>query len=115
MEGLRGSLWPEQVAAESPPETTTIEIAVSPSLCAMPQFVAGDLLRSEGFVDVQYAKPTIPALIWPQLTSGAHTGTYPPGDREALMQLGLIISKQHPPGASMVERFREHIDQVQAR
>ena len=31
------------------------------------------------------------------------------------MQLGLIISKQPPPGASMVERFREHIHQVQGR
>ena len=31
------------------------------------------------------------------------------------MRLGLIISKQHPPGVSMVERFREHIDQVQGR
>ena len=31
------------------------------------------------------------------------------------MRLGLIISKQHPPGASMVERFREDIDQVQGR
>ncbi len=30
------------------------------------------------------------------------------------MQFGLIISKQHPPGVSMVERFREHIDQVRA-
>jgi alkanesulfonate monooxygenase SsuD/methylene tetrahydromethanopterin reductase-like flavin-dependent oxidoreductase (luciferase family) len=30
------------------------------------------------------------------------------------MKFGLIISKQHPPGVSMVERFREHIDQVRA-
>jgi alkanesulfonate monooxygenase SsuD/methylene tetrahydromethanopterin reductase-like flavin-dependent oxidoreductase (luciferase family) len=30
------------------------------------------------------------------------------------MNFGLIISKQHPPGVSMVERFREHIDQVRA-
>ena len=30
------------------------------------------------------------------------------------MQFGLIISKQHPAGASMVERFREHVDQVRA-
>jgi len=30
------------------------------------------------------------------------------------MKFGLIISKQHPPGASLVERFREHIDQVRA-
>lgn len=30
------------------------------------------------------------------------------------MQFGLIVSKQHPPGVSMVERFREHIEQVRA-
>jgi alkanesulfonate monooxygenase SsuD/methylene tetrahydromethanopterin reductase-like flavin-dependent oxidoreductase (luciferase family) len=30
------------------------------------------------------------------------------------MKFGLIISKQHPPGVSMVERFREHVDQVRA-
>ena len=71
MGGLLSSLRPEHSAAESPPETTTIKIAVSPSLCAAPQFVAEDLLRSEGFVDVQYVKPTTPALLWPELTSGA--------------------------------------------
>ncbi len=30
------------------------------------------------------------------------------------MNFGLIVSKQHPAGVSMVERFREHIDQVRA-
>ena len=30
------------------------------------------------------------------------------------MKFGLIVSKQHPPGVSMVDRFREHIDQVRA-
>jgi alkanesulfonate monooxygenase SsuD/methylene tetrahydromethanopterin reductase-like flavin-dependent oxidoreductase (luciferase family) len=30
------------------------------------------------------------------------------------MKFGLIVSKQHPPGVSMVERFREHIEQVRA-
>src|SRR5262245_2872487 len=30
------------------------------------------------------------------------------------MKFGLIVSKQHPRGVSMVERFREHVDQVKA-
>jgi alkanesulfonate monooxygenase SsuD/methylene tetrahydromethanopterin reductase-like flavin-dependent oxidoreductase (luciferase family) len=30
------------------------------------------------------------------------------------MQFGLLIAKQHPPGGSMVERFREHLEQVRA-
>src|SRR5262249_7113399 len=33
---------------------------------------------------------------------------------ETRMRFGLIISKQHPPSVSMVERFREHVDQVRA-
>jgi alkanesulfonate monooxygenase SsuD/methylene tetrahydromethanopterin reductase-like flavin-dependent oxidoreductase (luciferase family) len=30
------------------------------------------------------------------------------------MKFGLLIAKQHPPGESMVTRFREHLDQVRA-
>jgi alkanesulfonate monooxygenase SsuD/methylene tetrahydromethanopterin reductase-like flavin-dependent oxidoreductase (luciferase family) len=30
------------------------------------------------------------------------------------VKFGLIVSKQHPPGVSMVERLREHLDQVRA-
>jgi alkanesulfonate monooxygenase SsuD/methylene tetrahydromethanopterin reductase-like flavin-dependent oxidoreductase (luciferase family) len=30
------------------------------------------------------------------------------------MRFGLIIAKQHPPGVSMVDRFREHLAQVRA-
>jgi alkanesulfonate monooxygenase SsuD/methylene tetrahydromethanopterin reductase-like flavin-dependent oxidoreductase (luciferase family) len=33
---------------------------------------------------------------------------------EERMKFGLIVSKQHPPGVSMVARFREHIEQVRA-
>jgi NitT/TauT family transport system substrate-binding protein len=42
--------------AELPPETTTLRIGHSPSLCAAPQFVAEDLLRGEGFTSVTYVK-----------------------------------------------------------
>ena len=41
-------------AQEAPPETTTIRLARSASLCIAPQYVAGELLRAEGFTDVQY-------------------------------------------------------------
>jgi alkanesulfonate monooxygenase SsuD/methylene tetrahydromethanopterin reductase-like flavin-dependent oxidoreductase (luciferase family) len=30
------------------------------------------------------------------------------------MKFGLLVSKQHPSGVSMVERFREHLEQVRA-
>jgi NitT/TauT family transport system substrate-binding protein len=53
--GLLG-LKPDPVAAEPPPETTTLKLCQSPSLCWAPQYAAEELLRSEGFTDVQYVK-----------------------------------------------------------
>ena len=40
--------------AEPPPETTRIRLGKVPSICIAPQFVAEDLLRMEGFSDIQY-------------------------------------------------------------
>ena len=40
--------------AEPPPETTRIRLVGSRALCFAPQFVAEELLRAEGFSDVQY-------------------------------------------------------------
>jgi len=40
--------------AEPPPETTQIRLMRAPSICRAPQYVAEELLRSEGFTDVQY-------------------------------------------------------------
>jgi len=51
--GLLG-LTPKRVGAEPPPETTKIRLFKWRSLCVTPQFIAEDLLRSEGFTDVQY-------------------------------------------------------------
>lgn len=51
--GLRS----DSLAAKPPPETTKIKLAYhSRSLCHAPLYVAEDLLRSEGFTDVQYVK-----------------------------------------------------------
>jgi len=47
--GARGSS-----AQERPPETTTIRLAKSAGICWAPQYVADQLLRAEGFIDVQY-------------------------------------------------------------
>jgi len=49
-------LKPELVAAEPPPETRTIRLIQTPGLCVAPQYVAEELLRIEGFTDVQYVK-----------------------------------------------------------
>ncbi|HEV8714316.1 MAG TPA: ABC transporter substrate-binding protein [Candidatus Binatia bacterium] len=57
--GLFG-LKPEPVAAEPPPETTTLRLVQSPGdLCQAPQYVAEQLLRDEGFTEVQYVKKDI--------------------------------------------------------
>jgi len=52
--GLIG-LWPPGAAAEPPPETTRIRFRrVGGTVCIAPLYVAEDLLRAEGFTDVQY-------------------------------------------------------------
>ena len=53
--GLSAWSW-QAVAAEPPPETTRIRLARTPGICFAPQFVAEDLLRAEGFTDVQYVR-----------------------------------------------------------
>src|SRR5713101_1759561 len=51
--GLLG-LKPEPVAAEPPPETTRIRLHRNPGICIAPQYIAEELLKAEGFTDVQY-------------------------------------------------------------
>jgi NitT/TauT family transport system substrate-binding protein len=41
-------------ASEPPPEITTIRLAKIPITCVAPQYVAAELLRIEGFTDIQY-------------------------------------------------------------
>jgi NitT/TauT family transport system substrate-binding protein len=51
--GLLG-LKPDLVAAEPPPETARIRLHRIPGICIAPQYVAEELLKAEGFTDVQY-------------------------------------------------------------
>jgi ABC-type nitrate/sulfonate/bicarbonate transport system substrate-binding protein len=44
----------DALAADPPPETTRLRIAEIPSTCRSPEWIAADLLRAEGFTDVQY-------------------------------------------------------------
>jgi NitT/TauT family transport system substrate-binding protein len=55
--GLLG-IKPEPFAAEPPPETTKLRLVLIrfPSICQAPQYVAEELLKTEGFADVQYVK-----------------------------------------------------------
>jgi NitT/TauT family transport system substrate-binding protein len=54
--GARTSL-----ADEGPPETTTIRLPHDPSVCVAPAYVADDLLRAEGFTEIQYV-PTLAGI-----------------------------------------------------
>ena len=49
-------LEPRLAGAELPPETTKLRLVKIPSICVAPQYVAEDLLKGEGFTDVQYVK-----------------------------------------------------------
>jgi NitT/TauT family transport system substrate-binding protein len=60
---------PGPVAAEPPPETTRLRVHHSLSLCLAPQYVAEDLLRAEGFTEVQYV-PHGPKGFYQTLGSG---------------------------------------------
>jgi NitT/TauT family transport system substrate-binding protein len=46
----------DSVAAEPPPETKRIRLVRIPSICRAPQYVADDLLRGQGFTDIEYVR-----------------------------------------------------------
>jgi NitT/TauT family transport system substrate-binding protein len=61
---------PPAQAAEGPPETTSVRFMRTPSLCHAPQFVAEELLRAEGFTQIQYIEGKSNAEINEAVTSG---------------------------------------------
>jgi NitT/TauT family transport system substrate-binding protein len=64
------SLHPKAIAAEPPPETTSLRLLAIPALCWAPQYVAEDLLRAEGFSHVHYLKKDIGAAMFDAVASG---------------------------------------------
>jgi NitT/TauT family transport system substrate-binding protein len=67
--GLLG-LHARPVAAEPPPETTRLRLVQTPSMCQAPQYVAEELLRGEGFTDLEYLQKEGPYDITHVLGSG---------------------------------------------
>jgi NitT/TauT family transport system substrate-binding protein len=55
--GLLG-VHPRPTAAEPPPETPQVRLIQSPDICLAPLYMAEELLRGEGFTDVQYVQGT---------------------------------------------------------
>jgi NitT/TauT family transport system substrate-binding protein len=47
---------PKSLAAEAPPETTTVRLAKIPGICLAPQYAAEELLHGEGFSDIRYVE-----------------------------------------------------------
>ena len=52
--GVRFGSGVSSMAAEPPPEVTTITLEKAPTTCLSPQYMAGDLLRAEGFTEIRY-------------------------------------------------------------
>src|SRR5262245_54587165 len=49
-------LVPREASAEPLPESPRLRLTQTPVLCVAPQYVASELLRAEGFADLQYVK-----------------------------------------------------------
>jgi NitT/TauT family transport system substrate-binding protein len=56
-------------AAEPPPETTRIRLPQSPAICIAPSYLADELLRAEGFTDIEYVRMA-GNLFTPSVASG---------------------------------------------
>jgi NitT/TauT family transport system substrate-binding protein len=57
---------PQSLAAEGALETATVRLSKNPGICLAPQYVAEELLRTEGFTDIRYVETpaaTVPEAI----------------------------------------------------
>ena len=68
--GIAAGLIASPALAEPPPEVTRIRLVRIPSICQAPQYVAEELLRSEGFTEVHYLQKNGTADIETALASG---------------------------------------------
>jgi NitT/TauT family transport system substrate-binding protein len=66
--GLLG-VHPRPVAAEPPPETTRIRLIKFTSACQAPLYLSEELLRTEGFTDVQWVGSNVDD-VWKHLVAG---------------------------------------------
>ena len=53
---------PRAFAAEGTLETTSVRITKNPGICSAPQYLAGELLRDEGFTDIRFVDTTPPEI-----------------------------------------------------
>jgi NitT/TauT family transport system substrate-binding protein len=77
--GAAGLLRPPRLlAAEPPPEVTTIRLPHDPSICIAPEQIAETLLRAEGFTDVRYVPVASngDALVRGEIDFGSETAAW---------------------------------------
>jgi NitT/TauT family transport system substrate-binding protein len=53
--------WPEKSHAEPPPEIKKIRLVKIPAICIAPEYLAEELLRLEGFTEIEYVEIDRPA------------------------------------------------------
>jgi NitT/TauT family transport system substrate-binding protein len=81
------------LAEEAPPEVTTIRLRHDPSICAAPLFVAEELLRAEGFTDVQYVVTRSgPPVVQAIADGDIHFGTEFAGLLPLRLEAGALIT-----------------------
>jgi NitT/TauT family transport system substrate-binding protein len=98
--GLLG-LHARRVAAEPPPETTRLRIAdLNRGICIAPQYVAEELLRGEGFVDLQYLRMT---------TFDERLRAMATGEADMLMTFVSTLIKRLDAGDSIVMVAGSHV------
>ena len=68
--GALSGLCSDSGAAEPALETTKLRLVRTTSICQAPQYVAEELLRGEGFTDIQYVTKSSPGEIGKTLASG---------------------------------------------
>jgi NitT/TauT family transport system substrate-binding protein len=88
--GLVGA--PRTLRAEPPPETTTVRLAqFLPAGCDTPVYVAGELLRAEGFTDVRYVAGTGDPSEWLARGESDFDWNFPPL-HIALIEAGASVT-----------------------
>jgi len=70
-----------RLAAEPSPETTKLRLIHDPSICVTPQYLADDLLRADGFTDVQYV----------EAADGSGAKMVAAGRADLMMEFGFVF------------------------
>ena len=85
--------WPENSRAKPPPETKKIRIVRAAAICLAPQFLAEELLRLEGFSEINYINATTGNLC-DALEDGTADVTMEPAPARAIVKCCVRLVDQ---------------------